>query len=157
MTSRALLNWNTNRATRLDRLVAAHRTLRGVDRRWITDELNHSLVLRLASEFQGFARELHDETSRAVVSMIAPNNVAQQNALRLRGTTVVRRADMEARPRVGERVRFPFGLDELEGEVYRVEGKGELTWVTIEFYLDGSSEPTLNTFLLREIQPAQAA
>jgi hypothetical protein len=27
-------------------------------RRWITDELNHALILRLAAEFQGFARHL---------------------------------------------------------------------------------------------------
>jgi hypothetical protein len=83
VTSQALRNWKTDRAARLNRLVAAHRTLRGMNRRWITDELNHSLILRLASEFQGFARELHDETSMAVVAMIAPNNVAQQTALQL--------------------------------------------------------------------------
>jgi hypothetical protein len=64
---------------------------------------------------------------------------------------------METRPRIGQRVRFPFGLEELEGEVYRVEGKGEMTWVTVEFYLYGNSEPTLTTFLLRQIHPAQAA
>jgi hypothetical protein len=64
---------------------------------------------------------------------------------------------MEHRPRVGERVLIPFGLDEVEGEVFRVEGKGDLTWVTVEYFLDGSAEPMLSTFLLRQIHPAQAA
>jgi hypothetical protein len=57
VTSAGLIQWKNDRATRLDRLVSAHKTLRGMNRRWVTDELNHSLILRLASEFQGFARE----------------------------------------------------------------------------------------------------
>jgi hypothetical protein len=65
VTSAALRNWKTDRAAHLDRLLAARRALRGMNRRWVTDELNHSLILRMASEFQGFARELHDETSLA--------------------------------------------------------------------------------------------
>ncbi len=82
--SNALLDCKTDRATRLDRLLAAHRTVRGANsgRRWITDELNHSLILRLASEFQGFARDLHDETSKVVVHALAPNHPARQASLR---------------------------------------------------------------------------
>ncbi len=82
--SNALLDWKTDRATRLDRLLAAHRTVRGANsgRRWITDELNHSLILRLASEFQGFARDLHDDTSRALVAALAPGNPGYQASLR---------------------------------------------------------------------------
>jgi hypothetical protein len=77
----ALAQWKTDRAARLDRLVAAHRTVRGVDRRWITDELNHSLILRLCSEFQGYARGLHDEASQAIVAALAPNDPTRQDAL----------------------------------------------------------------------------
>lgn len=67
----------------MDRLLSAHRTVRGVSRRWITDEINHSLILRLAAEFQGYARELHDEASQAVVSALAPANRALQETVRL--------------------------------------------------------------------------
>jgi hypothetical protein len=83
VTSAALRQWKTDRATRLDRLLAAHRAVRGVNRRWITDELNHSLILRLASEFQGYARDLHEEASQVLVSAIAPNDPGRQTKLRL--------------------------------------------------------------------------
>ena len=78
MPSAALSDWKSHRATRLDRLLAAHRTVRVANsgRRWITEELNHSLILRLAAEFQGFARQLHDETSEVLVAALAPDDPA---------------------------------------------------------------------------------
>jgi hypothetical protein len=36
---------------------------------------------RLAAEFQGFARDLHNDTSDAMVTALAPGNVGLQNAL----------------------------------------------------------------------------
>jgi hypothetical protein len=84
MASTALLKWRSERAARLERLLAAHRAVRRVHRgRWVTDELNHSLILRLASEFQGFARSLHDEASVAVTRALAPGDVARQQTLRI--------------------------------------------------------------------------
>jgi hypothetical protein len=58
------MTWASARTDRIKRLRAAHQTLGGTGpgRRWVTDELNHALILRLASEFQGFARDLHDES-----------------------------------------------------------------------------------------------
>jgi hypothetical protein len=70
---------------------------------------------------------------------------------------MVRREPMNTEPRVGERVIFPFGVEEQEGEVYRVEGTGEHTYVTVEYYLHGSDEPLLTTFPLKWIKPAQVA
>ena len=48
---------------RLDNLLASHRAVsgQGAGRRWLTEELNHALIIRIASEFQGFVRDLHDE------------------------------------------------------------------------------------------------
>ncbi|OLB78867.1 MAG: hypothetical protein AUI14_11830 [Actinobacteria bacterium 13_2_20CM_2_71_6] len=63
---------------------------------------------------------------------------------------------MEKPPRVGDRVVVPFGIRDVEGEVFRVEGKAR-TWVTVELFLDGGEEPTLMTYLLREVRPAEAA
>jgi hypothetical protein len=73
MTSTALRAWRSQRAERLDRLVSAHATVggSGPGRRWLTEELNHALVLRLATEFQGFARDLHDEASDAIASALS--------------------------------------------------------------------------------------
>jgi hypothetical protein len=61
--SKAQTAWRTDRSTRIDNLVAAHRAVtRGVrGRQWVTEEINHALILRLAAEFQGFCRDLHDE------------------------------------------------------------------------------------------------
>jgi hypothetical protein len=61
---------------------------------------------------------------------------------------------VKSRPHVGARVRAPFGLGEVEGKVFRVEGKGDLTWVTVEFFLHGNEKPMLNTFLLKELRAA---
>lgn len=68
MVSASLVTWRSARLRRLDRLRAAHEAFgSGPGRRWETEELNHALVLRLASEFQGFARDLHQEALDAVV------------------------------------------------------------------------------------------
>jgi hypothetical protein len=70
---------------------------------------------------------------------------------------MVRRNTVKTKPRVGQRVIFPFGFEEQEGEVYRVEGKGKHTYVTIEYFLHGSEEPMLSTFPLDSIRLAEAA
>lgn len=43
----------------------------GAGRRWATEELNHAVVLRLASEFQGFSRDLHNEVVEVVVRLLS--------------------------------------------------------------------------------------
>ncbi|MDA8284213.1 MAG: hypothetical protein M0Z42_13190 [Actinomycetota bacterium] len=65
MTSAALDRWRNQRAKQLDELVDAHVAISGTaaGRRWATAELNRALILRLASQFQGFARDLHGETA----------------------------------------------------------------------------------------------
>jgi hypothetical protein len=85
MTSRALITWRSERAARLDRLEVAHAAVGGTGpgRRWLTEELNHALILRLAAEFQGFAGDLHTETAAAVAVQLAPNNIAQRATMTL--------------------------------------------------------------------------
>jgi hypothetical protein len=70
MTTRALTAWNGTRSAGLDRLVDAHRAVAGAGRgrRSITTEINHALIVRLASEFQGFCRDLHDEVALRLVA-----------------------------------------------------------------------------------------
>ncbi|MGQ0464789.1 MAG: hypothetical protein ACT4QG_05670 [Sporichthyaceae bacterium] len=76
MSSNALDDWSGARAAGLDRLLLAHRAVAGAGpgRRWITVELNHALIVRLASEFQGFCRELHDETAEALLAAKVPTD-----------------------------------------------------------------------------------
>lgn len=82
--SRALVDWRSERALRLDRLQAAHTALTrpGPGRRWVTEEVNHALIVRLASEFQGFVRDLHDEAVDAVVAALPGLSVNHASALR---------------------------------------------------------------------------
>jgi hypothetical protein len=61
-------------------------------RRWLTDELSHSLILRLAAECQGFARDLHGEASKAVVGALAPGDLRKQSAIRI-PYTIARKLD----------------------------------------------------------------
>lgn len=73
MTSTSLFKWRHERSARLDKLMQAHVVVggSGVGRRWATEELNHAIVLRLASEFQGFCRDLHNEAVNAIALAIA--------------------------------------------------------------------------------------
>lgn len=63
MGSLAIQGWNTERAENLDALRGVHSNLTGGrrGRQWATEQLNHALIARLISEFQGFSRDLHDE------------------------------------------------------------------------------------------------
>ena len=79
------MTWASVRSDRIKRLRAAHQALGGTGpgRRWVTDELTHALILRLASEFQGFARDLHDESGVFVARCLAPGNQQLQDSLRI--------------------------------------------------------------------------
>ncbi|MFB2582993.1 hypothetical protein ACEXQD_17225 [Herbiconiux sp. P15] len=70
MVSRALREWDTTRSANLDSLVGAHQAVtRGLPGRpSLTTELNHALIARLASELQGFARDLHDQAADALLT-----------------------------------------------------------------------------------------
>lgn len=50
---------------------------------WAADELDQALVLRVASEFQGFARDLHDEAIELIGEAVAPGDLRRQLLLSL--------------------------------------------------------------------------
>jgi hypothetical protein len=80
LTSSALANWRSHRAERLDELYEAHARVGGTSpgRRIDTEQINWSLVLRLAGEFQGFARELHDLGAETFSGWAAGGNAQLQ-------------------------------------------------------------------------------
>jgi hypothetical protein len=85
MPSLALQNWRNERLPRLDDLLSTHEQIRqpwrpGIRRRM--KALNAALVLRLAAEFQGFARDLHNEAADVFASWIAPESPALQGVAR---------------------------------------------------------------------------
>ena len=80
----ALTSWTTARAARLDHLAWVHRSAGIIDLGGpaVRKVLVRSLVLALASEFQGFARELHDEAAEFLASTIAGGNQGQFEVIR---------------------------------------------------------------------------
>jgi hypothetical protein len=81
--STALTRYQTERRARLDELVSAHQLVGGLGRgrRWRTQQLNNALILRLAAEFQGFARDLHDLASKTFAAWTAGGNAGLERAL----------------------------------------------------------------------------
>ncbi len=73
----------------MDELLAAHAAVEGIGpgRRWRTSQLNWALTLRIAGEFQGFARDLHTLAVEHFVASVGGSNPALANVLRVRLTT----------------------------------------------------------------------
>jgi len=84
MASRALTTWRKERRERLDELLHAHQSVGGPSRgrRWRTATLNEALLLRLAAEFQGFARDLHEQTCDTFAAWITPSDPTVQQVMR---------------------------------------------------------------------------
>ncbi|MFF2087297.1 hypothetical protein ACFVVM_26285 [Nocardia sp. NPDC058176] len=72
--SPALIKWNTDRAAALDSMVAVHgKVVDGkVGRQYATGHLNRALFVVLASEFQGYCRDLHDEAAWVMTDGLEP-------------------------------------------------------------------------------------
>jgi hypothetical protein len=84
MASRALTTWRKERRGHLDDLLQAHQGVGGPTRgqRRRTAALNEALLLRLAAEFQGFARDLHEQACDTFASWVAPSNPTVQQVVR---------------------------------------------------------------------------
>jgi hypothetical protein len=82
--SKALADWQSDRAQRIERLRAAHSAFLHTEagHAFGAKEIEHSLILRLASEFQGFARDLHSEAVDAVLDWLCPDDPALRKVLR---------------------------------------------------------------------------
>jgi hypothetical protein len=77
MPSNAQTIWNATRTARFDELESVHRNIAGgtPGRKWLTEQLDRAYVVALASQFQGFARDLHSEAS-SFVAQQAPVSIA---------------------------------------------------------------------------------
>ncbi len=84
MSSFAYQDWIGARRARIDELFSAHTTVGGSrpGRRWQTEQLNWSLTFRLAGEFQGFTRELHDQAVDCCANSLAGTNPTLANVAR---------------------------------------------------------------------------
>jgi hypothetical protein len=73
MPSTALRDWITARATALDGIEDAHRSVggSGPGRRTATQQLNQLYAVMLSSQFQAFCRDLHTECAKALVAPVS--------------------------------------------------------------------------------------
>lgn len=64
----------TSRAKALNEIVQAHSAVSGTrrGRRYATQQVNHAYAMLLASQFQGFYRDLHTECVNYALTVIAP-------------------------------------------------------------------------------------
>jgi len=74
MPSNAYRRWAATRKKALDEITQAHAAVGGTKRgrRHATQQINHAYALLLASQFQGFCRDLHSECVDHLVATIAP-------------------------------------------------------------------------------------
>lgn len=86
MPSSALQQWETVRTAALDEVEQAHGAVGGTGRgrRYATLQVNHAYAVLLASQFQGFCRELHTECVSFIVANSQPvtmHQILQENLI----------------------------------------------------------------------------
>jgi hypothetical protein len=94
VSSAALIAWQGERKDRIDDLFDLHARVGGTGpgRRRRLEELNHAVILKLAAEFQGFARDLHQVASEKVAAQLSGQNADVERVL-LRSLTLNRKLD----------------------------------------------------------------
>jgi hypothetical protein len=84
MASRALTQWRGVRAQRIDDLLSAHGVIAGPGpgRKWRTEQINWSLIVRLAAEFQAFSIDLHDLGAETFAAWSSQGSFQVQTVIR---------------------------------------------------------------------------
>src|SRR5438093_2420675 len=74
MPSTSHRQWRTVRASALDEIAHAHVAVGGTarGRRYTTQQVNRAYAMLLASQFQGFCRDLHSECIDHILGVLAP-------------------------------------------------------------------------------------
>jgi hypothetical protein len=74
MPSQSYREWMTTRAEALDEIEAAHASVGGTGRgrRYATQQINQAYAVLVASQFQGFCRNLHTESVAHLMAFIKP-------------------------------------------------------------------------------------
>lgn len=135
MSSAALATWTGERAAMLDQLLLAHAAVggEGSGRRWATDELNRALLLRVAAQFQGFAKDLHGEVAITFGFLAQPGNarLAKVISTGLQTKLDLGRANANVESLASDFGRFGLVLwDEMEKRDARTAARREhLRWL----------------------------
>jgi hypothetical protein len=77
MPSNSYRRWGKARAGELDQMENAHASVGGTGRgrRYATGQINHAYAVLLASQFQGFCRDLHSESAALLADCLEPKSM----------------------------------------------------------------------------------
>jgi hypothetical protein len=77
MPSNSYRRWITTQAAALDQMENAHSSVGGTGRgrRYATGQINQAYAILLASQFQGFCRDLHSESASYLVDAVQPQSM----------------------------------------------------------------------------------
>src|SRR2546423_7059503 len=77
MPSTSHREWTAARSDALNEMAQAHAAVGGTQRgrRYATQQINRAYAILLASQFQGFCRDLHSECVDHLVNSLAPNTL----------------------------------------------------------------------------------
>jgi hypothetical protein len=80
MPSKSLRVWRTTRARALDEMENAHASIGGTGRgrRYATQQVNQAYAVMVASQFQGFCRDLHTESGIILIDYLSPPALLDQ-------------------------------------------------------------------------------
>ena len=80
MASNALLEWRSTRSEALNEIAVAHRAVGGSlrGRRYATQQINRAYAVLLASQFQGFCRDLYTECVDHILNVLAAPEALRQ-------------------------------------------------------------------------------
>ncbi len=74
MATVSLQRWQSDRATSLDEIEEAHRSIGGTGpgRRYATQQINQAYAVLLSAQFQAFCRDLHTESAAFLINSVQP-------------------------------------------------------------------------------------
>jgi hypothetical protein len=113
MASRALAQWRGARAKRIDDLLSVHSVVAGPGpgRKWRTEQINWSLFVRLAAEFQAFSIDLHDLGAERFASWSSQGSFEVETVIR-NALTLDRKLDTKNANTDSLKLDFQrFGID----------------------------------------------
>lgn len=96
----------------LENLENVHRTVTGgtPGRKWFTEEVNHSMIVRVASEFQAYCRDLYLEGVSAVASTLTDPGMSNLLSIQMNTGIQLNRVNAQPSSLATDFNRFNFNL-----------------------------------------------
>lgn len=109
----------------LENLENVHRTVTGgtPGRKWFTEEVNHSMIVRVASEFQAYCRDLYLEGVSVVASTLTDPGMSNLLSIQMTTALQLNRGNAHGNSLGSDFGRFNFKLWDTIRTRWPVRGK----------------------------------